>query len=107
MKDDIKSKARRRFLANMAAAGAAIPLMRVGFAGAAGLPHLDPKSAEAEKMHYTDDFKTTTDKMHKPGAHCGDCMLYQGGTAQYGACPVFPGHDVHIDGWCQAWTAKP
>ncbi|HEU0196569.1 MAG TPA: high-potential iron-sulfur protein [Nevskiaceae bacterium] len=105
---DLQSKARRRFLTNLAAAGVAIPFLRVGFAGAAALPHLDPTAANAKALHYTDDFKTELkNPAHKAGAHCGDCMFYKGGTAQWGGCAIFPQNDVHIDGWCMSWTKKP
>lgn len=105
---DLESKARRRFLTNLAAAGVALPLMRIGVASAKSLPHVDPSSSTAKALKYTNDFKTAAKlDQHKKGAHCGDCMFYQGGDSKWGACPMFPGHDVHIDGWCTAWSAKP
>lgn len=100
---------RRRFLAQLAAAGALVPLMRVGATEAAGLPHLKPSSSMAKAMHYTDNFKSLspkTEPVYKPGSHCGICALYQGGTKTWGPCPVFPGHDVHIDGWCESFSPK-
>lgn len=106
--EDIKSKARRRFLANMAAAGAMLPLLRVGIAGAADKPHLNPTADNAKALHYTDDAKSAKgDAAYKAGSHCGDCMFYQGGDAKWGGCALFPQNDVAHGGWCMSWTAKP
>lgn len=103
------SKTRRHFLASIAAAGALVPLMRISPARATALPHLDPNSSEANANHYVNDYTKVshqTAPAYKPGSHCGSCSFYQGGTAQWGACPNFPGKDVHINGWCQLFTAK-
>ncbi len=100
---------RRRFLTNLAAAGALVPLMRMGGANAAGLPHLSPSDPTAKALHYTEDASTLTTKaepIFKPGSHCGVCMLYQGGTSEWGGCGVFPGKDVHIKGWCESFSPK-
>lgn len=100
---------RRRFLANVAAAGALVPLMRIGGADAAALPHLSPSDPTAKALHYTSDASTIDPKketLFKAGADCGNCALYQGGTAQWGACPIFPGKDVHTKGWCQSHAPK-
>lgn len=100
---------RRRFLTNLAAAGALVPLMRVSGAYAAGLPHLSPSDANAKALHYTEDASKLTpkiDPIFKTGSDCGNCLFYKGGTAEWGACDIFPGKDVHIKGWCQSHAPK-
>lgn len=103
------STSRRRFLANMAAAGALVPLMRMGTAGAADLPHLSPSDAAAKTLHYYEDASSidpSKEPMFKKGSHCAVCVLFQGGSADWGPCGVFPGKAVHRKGWCQSFAPK-
>jgi len=37
---------------------------------------------------------------------CGNCALYQGGKAATGGCPMYPGKQVSIKGWCSANNKK-
>lgn len=43
---------------------------------------------------------------YQPGSHCGNCALYQGGTAESGPCPLYPGKRVANAAWCSSWTKK-
>ena len=100
---------RRQFLTRLAAAGALVPLMRVGGAQAADMPHLSPTDPTAKALHYTLDASKIDPKsepLFKAGSDCGNCVLYQGGTAEWGGCGVFPGKAVHIKGWCQSHAPK-
>ena len=101
---------RRRFLVNLAAAGALVPLMRVGVADAAGLPHLTQKNNSLAKQNdYVDNVKQIDPKKeskYKPGERCGNCTFFQGGSKTWGSCMVYPGYDVNTHGWCKAYTPK-
>jgi len=79
---------------------AAIPVVAaVGYATTAAAAAVDANSDLAKTMEYTD-------KSTKAGEHCGNCALYQGGTAAAGPCPIFGGNDVKAAGWCKSWVAK-
>lgn len=102
---------RRRFLSTMAAGVAAIPLasLLTRNAEAADLPHVDPKDATATAIGYVDDaakIDAKKETLFKAGSHCGSCALFQGGTAEFGPCPIFPGKAVHSKGWCRSYVAK-
>ncbi|QWQ12314.1 high-potential iron-sulfur protein [Ralstonia pseudosolanacearum] len=99
---------RRLFLKSipiMAAAGA------VGMAGLARAAN--PMVAETDPQAAALGYKADTTKVdqakypkHAPDQHCGNCALYQGGTAAQGGCPLFAGKDVANKGWCGAWAKK-
>jgi hypothetical protein len=42
-----------------------------------------------------------------PAKHCSNCALWQGGDAEAGGCPIFPGKLVAAAGWCTSWVPKP
>ncbi len=60
---------------------------------------VDPSSAEAQALQYTDSST-------KENAACHLCAFYQGGQAEYGPCPLFPGKEVKATGWCLAFVSK-
>ena len=39
------------------------------------------------------------------GKNCANCKLWKGGTAEMGACTLFPGKDVARGGHCNSWVA--
>lgn len=89
------------------AAVAASGLGRV--AHAADLPHVDESAAQAQALGYVHD-AAKVDKAKfagfVAGSLCSGCQLYQGGTAEWGACALFPGAAVNAKGWCSAFAKK-
>jgi hypothetical protein len=101
---------RRRFL-ELAAGGAALAAGALAPpARAADLPHLGEADPAAQALGYREDTAAVSAAKypnHRPTQHCGVCNLYKGtGTAQWGPCLIFPGKDVHVRGWCSAFTPK-
>lgn len=107
---DSSTLSRRRFI-EITAGGvvvAAAALSRP--ARAAELPPLNPQDPVAQALGYSPD---TTEVLaakypnHKPSQACGTCTFFKGEAgAQWGPCPLFPGKEVHVTGWCSAYTAK-
>ena len=61
---------------------------------------VDPDSAQAKALQYIAE-------SDKDGKNCSSCSLYQGEAgADSGPCPLFPGADVHANGWCSAYVPK-
>jgi len=97
MKEQNHNKGRRAILKGLAG----IPLLAIaGYQTTAHAAMLSADDPTAKALSYTD--KSTT-----AGKSCSNCMLYQGGTAASGPCPIFPGKDVAAAGWCKSWAAKP
>jgi hypothetical protein len=79
---------------------AAIPVIAAfGYHASASAAMVSPDDPTAKALQYT-EHSTEADK------HCGNCNLYQGGTAASGPCPIFPGKEVAATGWCKSWVAK-
>jgi hypothetical protein len=79
---------------------AAIPVIAaVGYHGSASAEMVSTDDPTAKALQYTEHST-------EAGKHCGNCNLYQGGTAASGPCPIFPGKDVVATGWCKSWVAK-
>ena len=70
---------------------------------------VDEKDPQAAGLNYKAD-ATKVDKAKAPkyaaGQNCGNCALYQGGSAASGGCPLFAGKQVAAKGWCTAWAKK-
>ncbi|MEO0422491.1 MAG: high-potential iron-sulfur protein [Pseudomonadota bacterium] len=70
---------------------------------------LDENSAQATSLGYKHD-ATAVDSGAQPryaaGQACANCQLFQGGSAAWGACPIFAGNLVKSTGWCSAYVAK-
>jgi hypothetical protein len=97
MKNPTHNKGRRAILKGLAG----IPVLAIaGFHSTSYAAMLSADDPTAKALAYTD--KSTT-----AGQSCANCMLYQGGTAASGPCPIFPGKDVAATGWCKSWAAKP
>jgi len=99
---------RRQFLKSIpivAAAGAVMSMSDLALAA----PMVAETDPQAKALGYVAD-TTKADKAkfpkHTPDQHCGNCALYQGGTAAQGGCPLFAGKDVANKGWCSAWARK-
>lgn len=77
---------------------------------AADLPHVDENGAQAKALGYRND-ASTVDKTkfanYVAGSVCSGCQLFQGGSAEWGACALFAGSAVNAKGWCSAFAKKP
>lgn len=80
---------------------AAIPVVAVvGYHPGARAEMVSADDPTAKALHYTD-------QSAEAGKSCGNCALYQGGSAAAGPCPIFPGKEVAAAGWCSSYVAKP
>ena len=72
-------------------------------------PLLDEKDPQAAALGYV-AVAAKADKTKFPkyadGQQCSNCALYQGGTAEQGGCPLFPGKQVLGKAWCSAYNKK-
>jgi len=107
----LTDRSRRRFLELAAGTVAVAAGLSSRPARAADLPHLTESDPTAKALGYREDSrKVVASKYpnHKPGEECGKCNLYKGAPgAQWGPCQIFPGKDVHVKGWCSAFTPRP
>ena len=99
----IDSRASRRQFMRVAGAGLAalpfaglIPVQTVSGADLAPLMVDDPT---AKALAYVE--ASATD-----GQLCNNCNFWQGGDAERGGCPLFPGKSVVAKGWCKSWVKK-
>lgn len=105
-----KSLPRRTLLKVALLGGAALPLVvRMGEAHAAPLVTADDPVAKS--LGYVADTTKVDAKAnptHKATQTCMNCIQYHGKPAdKQGACNLFPGKDVHANGWCKVWAQKP
>ncbi|MFZ6645203.1 high-potential iron-sulfur protein [Undibacterium sp. TJN25] len=98
------SNLRRRTFVIRSLAGAAA-LAGCGLARAE-----DPKLQEADPLALEHGYKmdpSTVDKTKYPtyqkGQICGTCQLFEERSKEWGACALFPGKQVHVNAWCDAW----
>ena len=97
---------RRRLLLTGAMAGAAMALGRTALAEN---PNLSPDDPQAMALGYVEDagaVDTSKWPRKQEGQDCANCVLYQGGDADWGGCGIFPGKQVAGAGWCNAWAPK-
>ena len=106
MSNSIDRRSFTRICAGLAAV-AASGLGRVAYA--VDLPHVDEAGPQAQALGYVHD-AAKVDKAKfaafVAGTDCAACQLYQGGTAEWGACPLFAGAAVSAKGWCSAFAKK-
>jgi hypothetical protein len=102
---------RRRFLAGagtalgVAVLAGALPRR----ARADDLPHLSPDDATARTLGYVEDARKADQAKfptYAAGDTCANCNFFQGGTAAWGGCQLFPGKAVTSKGWCSAHAKK-
>jgi hypothetical protein len=94
---------RRRFIATIAAVGAALALPAA--ADTAPLSESDPT---AQALGYKNDgsqVDAAKFPKHTTQQQCANCNFFQGGGAS-GPCQLFPGKSVSAKGWCSAYAAK-
>jgi len=97
---------RRRLLKNVATGAVLLPLASTQFGAAfAADPLVAADDPTGKALKYVEDASKFAGA--KPGAHCGNCALYQGaaGSAQ-GGCAIFPGKQVKAAGLCASWAPK-
>ena len=101
---------RRGFARVCASVAASALVIRSGASWAGDLPHIDENGATAKALGYRND-ASTVDKAkfanYLAGSQCSGCQLFQGGSAEWGACPLFAGSAVSAKGWCSAFAKKP
>ena len=72
-------------------------------------PLVDEKDVQAAALGYV-AVAAKADKAKFPkyadGQMCSNCSLYQGGAADQGGCPLFPGKQVLAKAWCSAYNKK-
>ena len=102
---------RRRFFVGAGAALGAAALASVlpRSARADDLPHLATTDPTAQALNYTED-ASKVDKAkaaaYVAGSSCANCNFFQGGSAAYGPCQLFPGKAVNAKGWCSGYAKK-
>ena len=99
MRDHHPATTRRRFVGVLGAAAASVTLLRLTPVDAAEMPQLSPDDATAKALGYVHE--TAVD-----GQQCNNCNFWQGGDAEWGGCPLFPGKGVSARGWCKSWIKK-
>ena len=101
---------RRTLVKGLAAAAAAVSILRSVKSGAAELPHLDVKDPKAVAVGYVEDANRVDAKKYPTyvkGSRCDNCLLLQGAAgAGYRPCNLFAGKLVSAAGWCSGWAAE-
>ena len=65
--------------------------------------------AVAQSLGYRKNAKLVDKKRfprYATGQACANCVLYQGGNAAQGGCPIFTGKMVSAKGWCSSYSKK-
>lgn len=73
------------------------------------LPHLTTADATAQALGYNEDSSKVDEakySTHKAGMACENCNFFQGGSAAYGPCQLYPGKAVNAKGWCSGYAKK-
>jgi hypothetical protein len=68
---------------------------------------LSETDAVAQSLGYRANAKLVDKKLfprHADGQACHNCVLYQGGSAAQGGCPIFAGKNVAAAGWCNSYN---
>ena len=101
---------RRRFVIATGVVGTAVLFAGTpALSRADELPHLTSADPTAQALGYNEDstkIDETKYTTHKAGMACGSCNFFQGGTAAYGPCQLFPGKAVNAKGWCSGYSKK-
>lgn len=90
---------RRHAIRLLGVTAASVPLAGLVTAHAAELPKLSPDDATAKALGYVHETAVE-------GQRCNNCNFWQGGDAEWGGCPLFPGKGVSANGWCKSWIKK-
>ena len=73
------------------------------------LPQVDENGPQAMGLGYRHDattIDTAVQTRYAAGQQCSNCVLFQGGDAEWGGCPLFTGMQVKATGWCSAYAAR-
>lgn len=98
--------ARRQFIQLIPVAGLSALGVRAAHAQAALVSEKDPAAVQLGYVADASKVDKAKFKNFQAGQHCGNCALYQGGSAPAGGCPLFAGKQVANAGWCSAWAKK-
>lgn len=74
-----------------------------------GMPRIeesDPTAVALGYKHNGEDVDTGKWTQYKPEQNCTNCNLYADASAEWAACPIYPGKLVKGSGWCSAWVAR-
>jgi hypothetical protein len=100
---------RRHFLKLASGAVVAIPL--AGHVAKAQDNKLEESDPTAQALGYKHDASTVDTSVYAKRAgdegakqFCSNCALFQGGDAEWGACPIFANKQVNRNGWCNSWV---
>lgn len=106
MAQNLKSCARRRFLAMSAGAAGVAQLGSLLVAGPAyAQEKVDPADPLAVGLGYVHD----GDQSARTDANerCGNCLQFPADeTVEWGPCNIFAGRLVHGQGWCAVYVPK-
>ncbi|WOJ91901.1 high-potential iron-sulfur protein [Congregibacter variabilis] len=69
------------------------------------MAQLDENGPQAMGLGYKHDATTVDNARYKSGQQCSNCVLFQGGSSEWGGCPLFTGKQVKATGWCSAYSA--
>jgi hypothetical protein len=69
------------------------------------MAQVDENGPQAMGLGYKHDATTIENARYKAGQQCSNCALYQGGSDEWGGCPLFTGKQVKATGWCSAYSA--
>ena len=97
---------RRTFLIASIGAASSLAMSQRGFAQAAKLDESDPAAVALGYRHDATKVDKAKFPKYKAGEDCGNCQFYQGGTADWGGCPLFAGKEVSKQGWCNGYVKK-
>ncbi|HTD03550.1 high-potential iron-sulfur protein [Undibacterium sp.] len=99
----VTSMGRRTFVIRSVAGAAALAACGLARAEEPQLQEGDPLAIE---HGYRLD-PATVDKKKYPkyeaGQICGTCQLFEEKSKGLGGCALFPGKQVHVKAWCDAW----
>ena len=101
----MKTLNRREFVAGVAGAIAAIPVV---VSADETTPKLALDDPQAAALGYVEDSSTVDQEKyptHKAEQLCSNCALYQS-EEDWGPCAIFPGKLVAGPGWCAAYAPK-
>ena len=69
------------------------------------MAQLDENGPQAMGLGYKHDATAVENARYKSGQQCSNCVLFQGGSSEWGGCPLFTGKQVKATGWCSAYSA--
>lgn len=84
----------------------AAPAAAAPVAAGALVDEKDPQAAALGYVAVAAKADKTKFPKYADGQLCSNCALYQGGAAEQGGCPLYPGKQVLGKAWCSAYNKK-